>query len=370
MKETLTIVNYAVNGVGAGHVTRLIAINRWLRRYALQLGLRAEIYFLTSSEATSLLFAERFASFKVPSRTSIEEAGLESPALLATVRGCVAQALDTLRPDLLIVDTFPRGYFEELPAVWDACPRKAFIYRPVKESHARQPEFQEALTHYELLLVPEDAEHAPVICPAAIRERVRHIGPVLVRERDEVPTRAEARRLLGLGDDELAVYVTAGGGGDPSAEQQFHFAYEALRDRAGLRLIIGAGPLYRGRRVYDSRVTWLAHERAAELMPGFDLAISSAGYNSFNELMHFGVPTIFIPQEKWADDQAVRARRAAQAEAALVLETADGVADLQRALERWSDRTLLSAAAQAARQLVPSNHASAAARALFELLNL
>ena len=33
-RRKLRIVNYAVNGRGVGHLTRLTAINRWLRRYA------------------------------------------------------------------------------------------------------------------------------------------------------------------------------------------------------------------------------------------------------------------------------------------------------------------------------------------------
>ena len=36
----------------------------------------------------------------------------------------------------------------------------------------------------------------------------------------------------------------------------------------------------------------------------FDLAVSAAGYNSFHELLRFGVPTLFIPNQDTAlDDQ-------------------------------------------------------------------
>jgi len=56
---------YAVNGLGLGHVTRLLAIARKLRAH-LPL---SEIIFLTSSEAEDVIFREGFAAFKVPSRT-------------------------------------------------------------------------------------------------------------------------------------------------------------------------------------------------------------------------------------------------------------------------------------------------------------
>jgi UDP:flavonoid glycosyltransferase YjiC (YdhE family) len=41
----------------------------------------------------------------------------------------------------------------------------------------------------------------------------------------------------------------------------------------------------------------------------FDLAVSASGYNSFHELLRFGVPTLFIPNQDTAlDDQRGRAR--------------------------------------------------------------
>jgi UDP:flavonoid glycosyltransferase YjiC (YdhE family) len=44
----------------------------------------------------------------------------------------------------------------------------------------------------------------------------------------------------------------------------------------------------------------------------FDLAVSAAGYNSFHELLRFGVPTLFIPNQDTAlDDQQGRAQFAA-----------------------------------------------------------
>ena len=49
--KSLCLVSYAVNGSGLGHLSRLIAINRWLRRYAAVAGVRTQHYFLTTSEA-------------------------------------------------------------------------------------------------------------------------------------------------------------------------------------------------------------------------------------------------------------------------------------------------------------------------------
>ena len=102
----MKIVCYAVNGSGVGHLMRLVAVARWLRRYARHARTRAEIYFLTSSEADGLLFHERFASFKLPSKTVVDDAGIDKLAYLALAKQWVWHSLGLLRPDLLVVDSF------------------------------------------------------------------------------------------------------------------------------------------------------------------------------------------------------------------------------------------------------------------------
>ena len=98
------------------------------------------------------------------------------------------------------------------------------------------------------------------------------------------------------------------------------------------------------------------------------MAISAAGYNSFNELMYMGIPTVFLPQQKWADEQAARAERAVRAGAAVVLEDASERIAIRRAVEYWRDSARHAAAQTAARTIVPHNHARDAARSLLELL--
>ena len=89
-----------------------------------------------------------------------------------------------------------------------------------------------------------------------------------------------------------------------------------------LHLLVGAGPLYRGRPLFGPRIAWQTQTGTAELLGGCDLAVCAAGYNSYNELMLAGVPTIFLPQEKVADEQDRRAESAERAGAAICLRAA------------------------------------------------
>ena len=379
MARTVRIVCYAVNGSGVGHLTRLVAVSRWMRRYAAHAGVRAEIWFLTSSEADSLLFHEGFASFKLPSKTVVGEAGIDKLAYLSLAKQWVWHSLGLLRPDLFVVDTFPTGSFGELLSALDLCKKKAFVYRPMKASFAERPDFQAILPLYDAIVVPEAEGDAGVLCPPSVAARVRYTGPVLVRERVELRARAQARADLGVGGERLAVYVSAGGGGDPGAADDLASIVAALEGDPSLHLVVAAGPLYRGRPAHREGITWLARPGAAELMLGLDLAVCAAGYNSFGELMHAGVPAVFLPQPKIADEQDARAARAVRAGAAVVvdprrdprsrsLERGASAEAIRAAVACFRDPDARAAAEAAARALVPENHARQAARELLRLV--
>ncbi len=124
--------------------------------------------------------------------------------------------------------------------------------------------------------------------------------------------------------------------------------------------IVAAGPLYRGLGQRGPGLTWIDRYGSMELLPGVDCAISAAGYNSVHELLHVGVPTIFLPQHKIADDQAARAERAVHAGAARVTPDLESLPTLIRSLP--------AGAAAAGRSLVPENGARLAAAHLLGLL--
>jgi UDP-N-acetylglucosamine--N-acetylmuramyl-(pentapeptide) pyrophosphoryl-undecaprenol N-acetylglucosamine transferase len=356
-RDPLRVVCYAVNGTGVGHVTRLLSIARWLRRYAAALDRKIEVWFLTSSEADGLVFSEGFAAFKIPSKTIIAEAGIDRVTYLALAKQWVWHTLALLRPDLFIADTFPRGAFGELLGALDVCRRTAFVYRPVRAAVAERPDFQAMLPVYDLVLVPEVS--APVLAPPSVQDRIVHVGSVLSRERWELLPRDVARAELGVTGDRRCVFVSAGGGGDPHAEAQIAAAVAALTADPALHVVVGAGSLYRGRPFPG--VTMLGG-RAAEWSLGFDAAVSAAGYNTWSELMFAGVPTAFLPQDKLADDQRARAELASACGAACMLEEGD---DVHRAVCALLAR---SGASAAARGLVLDNGARVAAAELLRLV--
>lgn len=361
MRTPLRVVLYAVNGTGVGHVTRLLAIARWIRRYGAALDRDVEIWFITSSEADGLVFAEGFAAFKIPSKTIVAETGIHRTTYLALAKQWIWHTLGLLRPDLFVVDTFPRGSFGELISALDLCRRSAFVYRPVRPSVAERADFQAMLTLYDLIVVPEAEgdETTRVLTPPSVTDRLVHVGPVVSRERWELMPRDVARERLGVRPDQRCVFVSAGGGGDRSAEARIASVVRALAADPMLAIVVGTGPLYRGRPFPGITIVPGA---AATFANAFDVAVCAAGYNTFSEMMFAGVPCVFLPQDKLADDQRARAERAAAAGAASMLGPDDEPGDAVRVMLSRAE------APTAARSLVPENGARVAAAELLRLV--
>jgi UDP-N-acetylglucosamine--N-acetylmuramyl-(pentapeptide) pyrophosphoryl-undecaprenol N-acetylglucosamine transferase len=368
----IRIINYAINGIGVGHITRLRAIAKWLRTLAPDYGFQAEIIFVTTSEADFIVARDGFPVFKMPSQNLLRRSVRSRKVYEQTVRKCVASIIETLAPSLLIVDSAPSGSFGEfLPFdetdILKSCGHKAFILRPMRASMAAASSFQEALRQYDLILVPEAHKTATIHISVDLRDRVEWCGPIVSCERSKFLDRPAALKSLGITERGLHIYISTGGGGHRDAESRIEAICDALQRSSDVQLLVGAGPLYRGRRWTQPNLIWLDSLEMASHLSAVDIAISSAGYNSFNELMFAGVPTIFVPLEAAADDQLERARRAERAGAAVVV-SEPSEEQLQATIELWRDEERRGAISAAARSLVPKNCAQIAARQLLKSL--
>lgn len=312
---SLRIMNYAVNGIGLGHLSRLVAVNRWIRRYTDVLGIDAELLFLTSSEADALCFHNGFPAFKIPSKTIIGNArDFSSPRAARLSRQqhrrlakqWVWNSVGVFAPDILVVDTFPNGSFHELGSIADFGMKKVLISRAVRTEQAQKPDFRAALRMYDRIITTEEPFSSVGYVPEEAEGRTVSVGTIMLREQAELLSREEARLRLGLPLEALCVYVSAGGGGDSDAESTFTTLAAIAASEPHICFVFAAGALYRGREFHAPNVRWLQRFNAIEFMPAFDAAISAGGYNSVYELLLSGIPTVFIAQERLFDDQKAR----------------------------------------------------------------
>jgi spore coat polysaccharide biosynthesis predicted glycosyltransferase SpsG len=346
--KRVRIVSYAINGRGLGHLVRQLAILRWVRRYGALLNVSVECWVLTTSEADTLARREGIPAFKMPSKAMMRDAGIDPTRWLAVGRQWVMNAIAGLHPDVLVVDTFPGGSFGELLPVLETVPTRVLVARAVKDDVAADDAYRALLPLYQKTIVPDEPPR-PRPDGTGPGSAGLCVGPILLREREELLARAEARAALGITRDR-AVYVTLGGGGDEAAARVLPVLSERLVAR-GWHVVVGAGPLYIGPERRGPHITWMDRYVPLELLPGVDAAVSAGGYNSVTELMFAGVPAVFLPQPRIADDQDGRARAAVEAGAARLASTLGEVPDL---LEAPGDP-------DAARALVPHNGARAAA---------
>jgi len=312
MKHPLRIVNYAVNGLGLGHITRLTAISREVRRLATIAGINTEITFLTSSESDAICYANGFASFKIPSKNSVGQARLAPHRYRKIAKQWIWNAVNVLSPDILVVDTFPAGSFNELYDILDFGQKNVFIYRAVKQEVAEQSSFQLVLRGYHAIIKPDEhgANTSPI--PEECTERTTHVGEILIRSRTEILLRHEARGILDIPEDATVVYCTIGGGGDSNAEELLNAFQQLATVNPQLLFVIGAGPLYRGKEIHGANIRWTQRLIMMEYYNAFDCALTAGGFNSVNELLHCGVPCVFLPQERKYDDQFQRAEQYAE----------------------------------------------------------
>lgn len=357
------ILFYAVNGLGLGHVTRLIAIARQVRSRLPD----AEILFCTSSEAESVIYREGFAAFKVPSRTLRAEVNLRASTYARLLQTTTLNLMAAFNPHLLVVDTFPAGVIQELLPVlrWEA--RKAFVYRVQRPEVAASALMQNTLQLYDLAIIPHGAEEEDTPLPAGLP--CLWTGPILIRDRTEACGRAEARAELGLPANEKVLYLTFGGGGDPHMQASLLTAIEILkRGFPSVHLAVAVAPLFRGHLPRDSGVTLVDHYPMAERMAAFDAAISAVGYNTTMELLHHGIPTGFMPFARQVDDQEARVRRIERAGAGLYVPYLSPTT-LNATVTRLLDSVCAASLSQVAREFVPDSGAGRAAEALLELLS-
>lgn len=222
LPRSLSIVSYAVNGSGLGHVARQVAIHRWLRRYASFAGVATRRWFLTTSEADTWLWHEGFAAFKLPSKSVVEAAGVPKLSYLALAKQWIWHSLALLRPDLLIVDTFPNGSFQELLGA-RARPVQAAGAGPatVKPDIAQQAAFRAVAGLYDRVIVPASAEQRGSRSSASTRAASPSPGRSCGPNASSCARAPRPARALGVPDGARCVLISAGGGGDAGAEQLF-----------------------------------------------------------------------------------------------------------------------------------------------------
>lgn len=297
-RKHLTILNYAVNGLGMGHITRLIAINTLIRRLCAIANKPVLSLFLTTSEADTLAHKHSFPAYKIPSMTLSDEGQIPQKLYRTLSRHWVWNTFALWQPDISVIDTFPAGNFGELPAILQDSPKNVFVHRAVREEQKFKPSFQDAIKLYDSVIrIHEPFEDSRSYTDSDFDDVYTNVPPIILEKRISIEkTEQNTNHIL----------VLAGGGGDSNSNDFWSMMVTISENFPQRQFIFAIGALYRGATPQRSNITWVSSELELHHYTDCNFAISAGGFNSVYELLFYKVPTIFYEQTRKYDDQYQR----------------------------------------------------------------
>jgi hypothetical protein len=321
------ILFYSDNGHGLGHITRLMAMAR-------RLGPSSDALFLTMSESHELVRRCGFPVEYAPSPSKLGLRRIEWDELFALR---LTEMIDAFGPHCIVIDHVnPPRLFARIATEH---PRIALVWsrRGLWRDDRNRRSFE---LHSSLDAIVEPMDLAsPVDQGDTVRfaDAVR-VGPITFTGPDELVAREEARRELGLPQEGTAVLLQM----SADTPDALRALVTSVRDL--VRSVDPTAHLFAPLHVL--------HAHALEPVPGvsmrpvypvarylqaFDAAISTAGYNSFHELLMAAVPTMFVARSTDSlDHQDLRASFVHRAGAAIhvpALPTPDDTSAVARLLD-------------------------------------
>ncbi len=338
------------NGAGLGHLTRLLAIARRLKKRIPN----KEIIFFSTSIAKQLIIKEGFVGYYFPTKT------LFDPQVTASQWNILflEQLNGILRyhnPQMLVFDgTYPYlGLIQSMNQLANI--KKVWIKREgskISDSDNRYKRNEKFFNH---LITPREAG-------SYFQEEAGRIycDPIIYLEKSELLDRGQLLKHWKVPENSRVVYIQLGAGNINDITKDIAVLVQTLKQRKETFIVMGESIIGKHLKIQEKNMFILRDYPNSRFFKAFDLAICACGYNSFHELLHFGVPSIFIPnRETKKDDQYGRAMRAVQANAGMILEniTPESVSHVvENAL---NNKDILS---RNAMSLVPDNGADSVAQ--------
>ena len=317
------------NGTGLGHVTRMLAVARQLTA---QTG--ARVIFWSFSRAAGII--DRFG-FETVLRQTARHLGADPDHWLTWETEEFAAALQHLQPDLVVQDA---SLLQDFVVDAMARPQAGTARLVLIRRGMWQPNIlgTDPLTSEQLAdAVIEPGDLAGAADRGITRGRfaktdcfaqMSRTAPVTLTRPDAVMSRRAARRALQLGRGRHCL-MSLGGDDLWDWTPVLRKIVEAAQ-KEGIRLVWARSPLAPPVPGLSDIITRSVYPLAPYLA-AFDGVVSTAGYNSFHELMQLYVgPVLLVPrQHSQLDDQTARAQfAAAQGWARYLPDSAEGPAVL------------------------------------------
>ncbi|MFB5763268.1 glycosyltransferase [Paenibacillus medicaginis] len=317
-----------------------------------------DIIFLSTSPAMHLVMREGFLGYYQPARSSFSQdfTARQWNGLLYKQLSAILQLHE---PDMLVFDGATP--YDGIVSAFSKHPsmHKIWVRREQnKKGPNRQTRNEASL--FDKIIVPGEAG----VELRKESENISYCEPVIYLDKSELLSREAVRKEWRLRPNDKLVYIQLGAGNINDIHPVIANIISVLEKRQDVRIVLGESMI--GKRLsFESDNAMILRDYPNSLyFNAIDVAISASGYNTFHELMHFGVPTIFIPNENTnRDDQVGRAMRADDSGAGLCLIN-PGPDDMMQALNKALDSRINQKMRAAAARLAALNGADEMARLL------
>ena len=290
------IVLFPTNGVGFGHFTRMYAVARALRKADPSL----EIVFFTPMPTLHVLYSDQFPTYHLAGR--YKHANMSATQWNGLVEDMLHLVFDQHRPRWFMFDgAFPyRGMLNAIASQKGM--EKWWMRRGSMKANTSVP--VDSFDFFDGFIVPGEATGDET-------EREHVVPPIRVMDPDEVWDRSYARSRLAVPDDAKVVYVQLGAGRINDIEGVLNRVLDALFAHEHVHVVLGESMLGERLDVHHERLRVIRDYPNSLYIKGFDAAVQAGGYNSYQEMRTFGVPTLFIPNtDTGMDDQVKRCKQA------------------------------------------------------------
>lgn len=351
-----TVLMCTSNGVGLGHLSRVMAVGRHLDH-------DIEPVIFTLSAAASIPVAQGFRVEYLRSRESSE---FEGPAWNKLYERRIEHLHEVYEPSLVLFDgTHPYAglcrYLDrhtETVRIWE---RRAMWRAGAGEASL------ERSRHFDIIAEPGDyaSEYDEGLTP---RDDGTREGFAPIRYGAEPLDHSAARAELELAPDATVALLQLGAGAINDVDSLIRHAVEVLIAR-DVHVVVAASVLAQRPEIDLDGVSVVQRYPISDYFSAFDLGFFAGGYNSFHEALSLGLPSVFVPNlNTKLDDQAARTRFAD--DRGLGLDWPDGErATLDGLIERILDVAERERMREAMRALPPADGGSQLARRIVELVH-
>ena len=352
-EEHLDVLFVTSNGAGLGHITRLKSIAR-------HLGSDLTKEFLTLSQAYRSLAETGDTIHYFP---SADAAGTSPKLWNRAFERHFAALVEDRRPRVVVFDGtwvyYGLTYVcrdQAIPLVW--------VQRGNWKNEVDQvsPQRHNAISVVDEVIIPGDFAIAEQVDVGPEIEAVR-TEPITLMKRSDLLKRPEAITELGLDPSVRYVLVNVGGGSLGDQTDVRKTACEAIhRLGESWQPVVVESPLTSGGTAQSIGAVEISAYPVARYFMAFEFVVAAAGYNSVQETISLGVPSVIVPNSRSiTDDQVARAQGAAEAGWAISATTAAGIRD---AIAQMADDAQRAKMVDRLSAVEEANGAESAAQAL------